>query len=178
MISPDVLSWSSDLLHGTTRLPRPRPRSREHLSGVLRPFSAHRRRESTSRPFPSGSSRAPAARESDGIAPTIPKPSATVSLAGFLNPSATCSSLHRPAIFRRVALLGLRPPGIHSPHEAPPTRHRRRALLAFLPRLARSCRRSHPPWARRPLPRILGTAPLLAFRAFVLVRIDPHRCRR
>jgi hypothetical protein len=47
------------------------------------------------------------------------QPLATVSLAGFLSLSATCSSPHRPAIFRRVALLGFAPSGVSSCDEAP-----------------------------------------------------------
>jgi hypothetical protein len=50
--------------------------------------------------------------------PTGPMLPATVPLTGFLNLSATCSSRCRPAIFRQVALMGLRPPGIFSSHEA------------------------------------------------------------
>lgn len=41
-----------------------------------------------------------------GIRPTGPTLSATVPLAGFLNLPAVSSSLHRPTIFRWVALLG------------------------------------------------------------------------
>jgi hypothetical protein len=57
----------------------------------------------------------------------------TVPLAGFPNLSAVYSSLRRPAIFRRVALVGFCPSGSCSFHEAPTTRHRRHALLTFIP---------------------------------------------
>jgi hypothetical protein len=51
----------------------------------------------------------------------------------FSTSQRPCSSLRRPAIFRQVALLGLRPPGVCSCHAAPTTRRRRHALLTFLP---------------------------------------------
>jgi hypothetical protein len=51
---------------------------------------------------------------------------------GFFNLSTTCSSvLLRPAIFRRVALLGLSSSGFSSPHLVPTARRRRHALLTF-----------------------------------------------
>jgi hypothetical protein len=40
------------------------------------------------------------------VPPAGPTPPTTVPLTGFPNLSATSSSLRRPAIFRRVALLG------------------------------------------------------------------------
>jgi hypothetical protein len=43
------------------------------------------------------------------------------------------SSLRRPAIFRQVALLGFHPSGGYSCHATPTARHRRHALLTFLP---------------------------------------------
>jgi hypothetical protein len=85
-------------------------------------------------------------------APTL---STTVPLAGFLNLSATCSSLRLPAIFRQVALVGFRPSGVSSSREAPTTPRRRRALLTFFPQIGRV---SIPRWRRLracwPLPRI------------------------
>jgi hypothetical protein len=43
------------------------------------------------------------------------------------------SSRLRPTIFRWVALMGLRPPGGYTFHEAPTARRRRHALLTFFP---------------------------------------------
>jgi hypothetical protein len=137
-ISPDVLSWSSALLHGTTRPPCPRRSGRERLSWGFSPLQRIRWRESTSRPVPKGRPARPPPPGGCGNPPPVPTPAATVSLAGFLNPSATSSSLRRPAIFRRVALLGFRPTGAPASREAPPTRRRRPALLTFLPRFART----------------------------------------
>jgi hypothetical protein len=127
-------------LHPTSGLAVRRPRA--PLLGFAAP-SAHEEERIHVPTGPIGSpARHPPTREGRGIAPPVPKPTATVSLAGFLNPSATCSSLRRPAIFRRVALLGLHPSGARASHEDPPARHRWPALLTFLPRFARSCSRS------------------------------------
>jgi hypothetical protein len=65
------------------------------------PLQRSRRRESTS---------VPVARDDPPVLPECPpadpNPRTTVSLTGFPNLSATSSSPHRPAIFRRVAFLG------------------------------------------------------------------------
>jgi hypothetical protein len=83
--------------------PKPLPtasRPRAPLLGFLAP-STHKEKEvhgPTSYP-----ARPPGVA---GILPTGPTPLATVSLPGFPNLSAIFSFLHRPAIFRQVALLG------------------------------------------------------------------------
>jgi len=48
-------------------------------------------------------------RLSASLASAVPTPPTTVSLAGFFDLSATCSSPRRPAIFGRVTLLGFFP---------------------------------------------------------------------
>jgi hypothetical protein len=97
--------------------------------GVSCPFNAQG--GESPRPAGAGTARLP------GRLLTDPIPSASVSLAGFRNLSATSSSLRRPTIFRRVAFLGFLPTGVRSSHEAPTTRRRRHPFLAFLPRAAR-----------------------------------------
>lgn len=103
---------------------------------------------------------------------TVSKPPASVSLTGFPNLSATSSSLRRPAIFRQVALLGFRPSRDSSSHEAPTTRRRRSTLLAFLPQTAQAPVLGGDIHGRAR--RYLGSrrGPFVAFRVFVLVRID------
>jgi hypothetical protein len=118
-----ILSWGSALLHGLSRKSPPRiSRYRGTSPGVSVPVSAAGRRESTS---------APVARLGapvlPGCVPAGPTPPTTVPLTGFLDLSATSSSLHRPAIFRRVALWGSpfrglilpRSPGDSSPPDYP-----------------------------------------------------------
>jgi hypothetical protein len=65
-----------------------------------------------------------------------PTPPVTVPLTGFPNLSAVSSSPRLPAIFRQVALLGFRPTGVCSFHEAPTAHRHRRTLLTFFPRVA------------------------------------------
>jgi hypothetical protein len=68
--------------------------------------------------------------------PAGPTPPATVPLTGFLNLSATFSSLCRPAIFRQVALMGFALQGF-VPSTKPPATHRyRNTLLSLLPPVA------------------------------------------
>lgn len=64
---------------------------------------------------------------------TVPPNPATVPLPGFFNLSATSTSLFPSIIFRWITLLGLRPTGIYSSHEAPTVRHCRHTLLTLFP---------------------------------------------
>jgi len=102
-----------------------RPDAESNSLGVPCPYSASRKRESTSRPV------LPVAQRYRKSSPTLSEPmtstghcqagnllanptsSATEPLTGFLNLSAASSSHLRPIIFRWVALMGLRPPGVH-----------------------------------------------------------------
>jgi len=139
-----------------------------HLSWGSLPLQRMRRREST-------------ARRTDGL-PGCPgfrrqsHPPATVPLTGFRSPSAASSSLRRPAIFRRVALLGFSPfrdfirP--HRPRDSSPP----------------ACPLDVPPvgWPLPVLggeasgraasqPRFHWPAPFSVFRAFVRTSVDLHR---
>jgi len=121
-----ILSWGSVLLRGMSRCPWLRPLDRSHLSWGLSPLQRTGRKESTSRPVARPGS--PVAR----VLPTAPMLPTTVPLAGFLNLSAASSSLHRPAIFRQVALLGFYPTGVRASLADPMARRHRHALLTFL----------------------------------------------
>jgi hypothetical protein len=89
-----------------------------------------------------------------GIVSADPTPPTTAPLTGSLNLSATSSSLRRPAIFRQVALLGFCPSGVCSVPAAPTARHRRLALVTFLPVVALPPSRRGSHQARQPFPRI------------------------
>lgn len=169
---PPVRSWRSQNArpiryshrcpHPGTRLPgRSSPEVQLTFTVLPDPSAPGLSARSASRgvSFPSAheAGRVHVRRLATSVPPAVPTPPATVPLAGFLGLSAACSSPRRPAIFRRVALLGFTLQGfVHSPCEAPPVLHRRRALLTFCP---------------------VGCAvppELLVFRAFVLAGIDPH----
>jgi hypothetical protein len=124
-----ILSWGSVLLHGVSRCySSSASRPKTPLLGFRCPFSARGERVHVPVRLPFlGSLVVP------GGSSAVPIWLITVPLAGFPNLSADCSSLCRPAIFRRVALVGLCPSGSCSFHEAPTTRHRRHALLTLIP---------------------------------------------
>jgi hypothetical protein len=94
-----------------------------------------------------------------GLPPAGPIPPATVPLTGFPNLAAASISRDRPPLFREVALLGFRPSGVCSCRAAPTARHRRRALLTFLPQASRSPLQQGHPRAREPGPRMPKLAP-------------------
>jgi hypothetical protein len=129
------LSWGSILLHGLY----PKPLScasqpRTTLMGFLAP-STHTGKDS---PRSSCLTRKPSTliRKPKWRWPVGPTPLATVPLTGFLNLSATCSSLCRPVIFRQVTFVGFALQGF-IPFTKPPATHRRRiTLLSFLPPVA------------------------------------------
>jgi hypothetical protein len=102
--------------------------------------------------------------------PTLPT---TVPLAGFPNLSAAfflsppschfqAGGAHGVPSFRGLFLP--RRPGCSSPPDCP-------LDVPPVDCAAPVPRRGHP-WAHRPLPRILGSVPLIVFRAFVFVEID------
>jgi hypothetical protein len=94
-----------------------------------------------------------------GLPPAVPIPPATAPLTGFPNLAAASISRDRPALFRQVALLGFRPSGVCSCRAAPTARHRRRALLTFLPQASRSPLQQGHPRAREPVPRMPKLSP-------------------
>jgi hypothetical protein len=96
---------------------------------------------------------------SPGFRRRVPIPPATAPLTGFPNLSAASVSHDRPTFFRQVALLGFRPSGVCSCRAAPTARHRRRALLTFLPQGSRSPLQQGHPRAREPVPRMPKLAP-------------------
>lgn len=104
-----------------------------------------------------------------GGLPAVPLPPATVPPAGFPNLSAACSSPVRPAIFRRVTLLGFSLQGFVPHAEASTGSSPVTYPLDVVPAGCASPRpRRGRPRARCPLPRMLGAAPLGVFRVFVL----------
>jgi len=97
-----ILSWGLTPLHGVARSLRPRSLDRRHLSwGFLARTTLQEKRVHVPNRLPGqGSLVVP------GGSSAVSTPPTTVPLAGFLNLSTACSSLHRPAIFRQVASCG------------------------------------------------------------------------
>jgi hypothetical protein len=140
-----------------SRCLRRRSLDRRHLSWGFAPLQRSRKSESTS----SLRWRRPVTRS----AAAGSQPSASVSLAGFRNLSATSSSLRRPAVFRRVALVGFYPSGGCSSHEAPTTRRRRCAFLTLFPWIALARVLGASTLGRTlPLPRMVGLVPFWSSR--------------
>jgi len=146
----------------------PTSRSEAPLLGFVCPFNARGRESPRPDQLPGRASPV-----GPGIRRRVPTRRLRCRSQAFPAPQRPCSSLRRPAIFRRVAFLGFRTPGIYSNHKAPTTRRRRRALLTLLPSdwpIPRPRRGS--PRAHLPVPRSVRPMPLFAFRAFVFVEVD------
>jgi hypothetical protein len=132
-----ILSWGSALLHGISRIPRPGPLGRGHLSwGFDAPSALEEERVHGRHRLPGGGTRRTSLRWLVWL-PAASRPPATAPLAGFPNLSAASTSPRRPAIFRQVALLGFHPSGVCSDHTAPLARRQRHALVTFLRPAAR-----------------------------------------
>jgi len=139
--------------------------------GVPRPFSA--RGGESPRPAHAGTSRLP------GRLPTVPGRRLRCRSQVFSTSQRPCSSPRRPAVFRRVTLVGFCPTGGSSSHEAPTARRRRRTFLALFPSVAHAPILGGGTHGRaRRRPRMRDRDPFRAFKVFVLVKIDPrHRPR-
>jgi hypothetical protein len=139
-----LLSWGSMLLYGFSRSLRLRAKPQElniedNSLGVSCPFSAYRRRESTSLLTP------PVAWPCQKSTPTIfgpgfrwwvPIHQLRSRSQAFSTSQRPSSSRLRPIIFGWVALLGLCPPGDQTSCKALTVRHCQHTLLTFFPSVA------------------------------------------
>lgn len=114
-------------------IPPPVSRPWAPLLGFSRPYSA--RGEESPRPVPVARNQPPGCYP--GSTPALPSRQLRCRSQVFPTSQRRSSSLHPPAIFRRVALMGLCPSGVCSFSTSPATRRRRLTLVTFLPRLAR-----------------------------------------
>jgi len=145
-----LLSWGSTPLHGMSRssllsTPATRAVIESHSLGVPCPYGASgnesprldRLRQLPSstgrapRPFPSPCKHGPVV--GPGIHWWLPTHQLRSRSQVFPTSQRPSSSRLRPTIFRWVALVGLRPPGGYTFHEAPTARRRRHTLLTFFP---------------------------------------------
>jgi len=129
-----ILSWCSALLRSLSRRSRPRSLDRGHLSwGFIAPTALEEKRVHV-RPRLPGTD---LLGVTQAVRRRIPLRQLRCRSQVFPTSQRLSSSLHRPAIFRQVALMGLCPSGVCSSTAAPTTRRRRHTLVTFLPRFAR-----------------------------------------
>jgi hypothetical protein len=171
-----ILSWVSAPLHGVSRTSRQRHLCRRHLSwGFNRPYSAYRRRESTSVRSPCGPrsglpgvtgvvrQRVPPRRLRcrSQVFPTSQRLLPLPAPSPFSDEWRSWGSPYRGLL--SVRSLDDSSPSTY-PRDVPPA-----DCAVPVPR------RGHP-WALLPLPRMLGMEPFFVFRVFVLAQIGPqHR---
>jgi hypothetical protein len=117
-------------------IPALRLSTRAPLLGFLCPYSV-RGRESP-RPAVGLTTSGPASPVLPGWCACGSHPAGYGAAPGFPNLSAACSSPVRPAIFRRVTLMGFSLQGFVPHAEASAARRRRCTLLTLFPRIARA----------------------------------------
>lgn len=167
-----ILSWGLTLLHSMSTTSAADLSINGTSHGVSVPYSVLGRRS----PRPSDRSRLGAPGGCPEIRRRLPAASYGATHRFSQPHSGNCSSLNRPAIFRRVTLLGFSFQGF-----IPPTQPRR-LIIAGMPPSRSSCESGLSPPRREPSRAQetidLGFSPLpplAAFGAFVRVGIDPRR---
>jgi hypothetical protein len=126
-----ILSWDSVLLHGISRTLRPRSLDlRPPLLGFLAPSAHEEEGVHVPTSCPAGLPGFPGYRQQ------VPPCQLRCRSQVFSTSQRLLSSLRRPAMFQTGGAHGVRPSGVLPLTKTRRARHRRRALLTFLPLVA------------------------------------------